>query len=139
MKEPTIDDLPAIPPGGKPSRKPHYEETCSVCGKKYNTYDSPMLKNEIWEQVSNEHFDKDGNWVTQHICFECMEERLGRRITEDDLMMDTTLFGSTTTPLHVMWNTEGFLQKHFPNHKYKTFEMQHPELILEYMRAYNAK
>lgn len=115
--------------------KMEFPETCSLCGKVYNTYDSPMLKNEIWEQISNEHFDEDGKWVTQHICLECMEKRLGRKIVEDDLMMTTDIDGK---PEHVIWNTTGgFVYRHFPNRKYQTFEMHHPELIREYMRAYN--
>ena len=85
---------------------------CSLCQREItDECDSPMLNNEIWERVSNEHFDEYGHWVSQFICLECMEAKLGREICEDDLLI---LDGN---PRHVLWNIK-FVNEHFPQHKY---------------------
>ncbi len=102
--------------------------TCAVCGRRYFSEESPMLKNEIWEEISNEHFDKDGNWVSQHICAECMERKLGRRITEDDLMLD--LDG-----IHVPWNDD-YIEKNLPSHRIQLFKEKHAKAIEELKKAW---
>ncbi len=89
---------------------------CAVCKKTVNdVYDSPMLRDSIWKRISSEHFDKRGKWVSQMICLECMEAKLGRKIKESDLMMWEGII-----PSHVYWNKK-FLNEHLPNHKWQVW------------------
>ena len=58
--------------------------TCAGCGWEYPYLSSPMIRDELWKSISNEHFDEHGKWHSELLCLSCMEKRLGRRITPDD-------------------------------------------------------
>lgn len=91
------------------------DDTCCRCGKVYNCYESPMVKNDLWGHLLSlahvkEDFDDRGRWVPKYLCPECMETLLERRLTEDDLLLNDV-------NRHVIWNTK-FVKARFPNHKY---------------------
>ena len=90
---------------------------CWVCHKKfpYVGVDSPMLKNEIWEQVAKDepevkYYDKRGDtWVGGgFLCKDCVEKRLGRPIEYEDLM-------KFDDGRDVPFNAE-YIKKYFPEH-----------------------
>ena len=107
-------------------------DTCSFCGKKYLWWKSPMLKNELWERISNEDFDDDGKWLEQYMCLECMEKALGRKIQECDLMLQD----DAGRPCHVWWN-ERFVKKHFKRKVYPFFMELNGELIRAHLEQFN--
>lgn len=53
---------------------------CRGCG---NPPDAPMLKDDVWEQVSA-HYER-GYRLRDLLCTECVEKALGRHIELDDL------------------------------------------------------
>ncbi len=60
-----------------------YMVKCNCCGKEYVYESSPMIKDSLWEKISNEHWE--GNkWVSELFCLDCMEAKLGRKITVAD-------------------------------------------------------
>ncbi len=61
-----------------------YMVKCDSCGKKYVYESSPMIKDSLWKKISNEHREGD-KWVSELFCLECMEKKLGRKITVADL------------------------------------------------------
>lgn len=62
----------------------NYYVTCDCCGRKYVYESSPMIKDKLWESISNEHWEGD-NWVSELFCLDCMEQKLGRKIKVRDL------------------------------------------------------
>lgn len=88
---------------------------CWVCHKTfpYLGTESPMVKNEIWQQVAKDEptiqfYDKSGEtWVQGgFLCKDCIEKRLGRSLEYDDLM--TFEDGSP-----VFFNKQ-YIEKYFP-------------------------
>ena len=61
-----------------------YMVKCDCCGKEYQYESSPMIEDGLWEKISNERWEGD-KWVSELLCLECMEKRLGRKITIADL------------------------------------------------------
>ena len=64
--------------------KPSGKVTCDGCGKRYVYESSPMIRDDLWDKITNDHWEGD-NWVSELLCLDCMEARLGRKITEHDL------------------------------------------------------
>lgn len=91
-----------------------------------------MLKDSLWERISNEDFDEDGNWIEQYMCLECMERALGRKVVETDL----TLLDDAGRPYHVWWN-ERFVRKHFKKKIYPFFMELNGKLIRAYLEHFN--
>ena len=56
---------------------------CDCCGKSYVYESSPMIKDSLWKRISNEHW-KGNKWISEKFCLECMEAKLGRKITAND-------------------------------------------------------
>ena len=88
---------------------------CWDCGRTFPYFgvDSPMVKNEIWEQIAKDepevqYYTKDGEtWIGGgYLCKECMEKRLGRSLKYEDLM---TFDDGSPVPFN-MW----FIKKYFP-------------------------
>lgn len=87
-------------------------DKCDKCGKIFLWYDSPMLKDELWEKIcpeENNYYIKNNYWKSFHVCLDCMIKELGRPLTEDDLML-------TDDNKHVDWNVD-FVLTNFPKHK----------------------
>ena len=61
-----------------------YYVKCDCCGKKHIYESSPMIKDELWNKISNEHWEGD-IWVSEIFCLDCMEKKLKRKITLSDL------------------------------------------------------
>ncbi len=61
-----------------------YYVECDCCHKKYIYESSPMIKDELWEKISNEHWEGD-EWVSELFCRPCIERKLGRKLTLEDL------------------------------------------------------
>ena len=57
---------------------------CDCCGREYVYESSPMIKDSLWKKISNEHWEGD-RWVSELLCLECMERKLGRKIRVADL------------------------------------------------------
>ena len=74
---------------------------CFACEKEfpYFSAESPMLKDSLWLQIASEN--PEG-----YLCSHCMEKRLGRPITVDDLMR-------FEDGRHVPFNSY-YLRKFFP-------------------------
>ena len=107
------------------------QDTCCKCGKVYLCYESPMLKNELWEELLKkagieEDFDDNGRWVPKYICPDCMEKELGRPLTEDDLLL-------TDRNRHVIWNTD-FVRGRFPRHKFDLEQDDVDRMIEQFKR-----
>ena len=90
---------------------------CWDCGKTfpYIGTESPMLKDEIWLQVAQDeprfkYYTMDGeSWTGGgYLCKDCIEKRLGRSLTYDD-MKDAELG-------HPVPFNKYFVQKYFPDH-----------------------
>ena len=88
---------------------------CWVCKRKFPYWgtESPMLKNEIWEQIAQDepevkYYTKDGDtWIGGgYLCKDCMEQRLGRTLKYEDLM-------TFDTSKPVPFNIE-YIRKYFP-------------------------
>lgn len=88
-----------------------------MCGKEfpYIGEESPMLKDEIWEQVAKDepeirYYDRRGNtWVGGgYLCKDCIEKRLGRFLKYEDLM---TFDDGSPVPFN-----KYFVKKYFPEH-----------------------
>jgi len=90
----------------KRKSKDVFHDICQVCGCEYLSCTSPMLKEDTWASITD---DVDG-----FMCCDCMEKRLGREITEDDLILWDN---SPDPPEHVSWNKH-FLKK-FKTTKFK--------------------
>lgn len=58
---------------------------CDSCGKYYNYFTSPMINDSLWKSISNEYFDEVGYWHSQLFCLDCIEKKLGRNLTVDDI------------------------------------------------------
>lgn len=56
---------------------------CFDCHRplEYDSEVSPMLNNEVWDKISSDEPEEGGM-----LCLGCMEKRLGRKITYEDLM-----------------------------------------------------
>ena len=54
-----------------------YRVKCDYCGKKYPYKASPMIRNDLWKSISHRYTDL--------MCKDCMENRLGRKLTVSDL------------------------------------------------------
>ena len=65
--------------------KDEYFVKCDSCGKEYVYESSPMIRDELWESISNEGFDDKGVWHGQLFCLDCIEKKLGRKLTKDDI------------------------------------------------------
>jgi len=78
----------------------HLYSTCAACGKEYLYIKSPILHNNIWNQVLTYYKilgdSKDIGKITRRtrllfpidnctICKDCMEEALGRKLNVSDL------------------------------------------------------
>lgn len=59
---------------------------CSGCRKWHPYTSSPMIRDELWRRISNEHWE-GGKWVSELLCLECMEARLRRKVTPKDFGM----------------------------------------------------
>ena len=82
-------------------------DVCGECGSLMDYADSPMLKDDVWKQIHpGSEYDEDGVWKSDKTCLSCMEKKLGRKITLDDLGRDD--FGR-----HLKWNHD-FLKRHMP-------------------------
>lgn len=95
------------------TKQDNLHDICCKCGNVFLCYDSPMLKNDLWESICPE---EDDWWQTHtrfkpfYVCIDCMEKILRRPLTEDDLLL--SIHGK-----HVIWNTR-FVRGRFPDHKY---------------------
>jgi len=90
---------------------------CWNCGHQFPYFgeESPMLRDEIWEQIAKDepqvqYYMKDGEtWIGGgYLCKDCMEKRLGRSLTYDD-MKDAELG-------HPVPFNKYFVSKYFPEH-----------------------
>lgn len=88
---------------------------CWVCGRKFPYFgeESPMLKDEIWQQIAKDepeiqYYSRNGDtWIAGgFLCKDCMEKRLGRSIKYEDLM---TLPDGSPVPFN-KW----YIEKYFP-------------------------
>lgn len=61
-----------------------YYVKCNCCNKKYIYESSPMIKDQLWKKISNEHLENN-RWISEILCLDCMEKKLGRKITLNDL------------------------------------------------------
>ena len=62
----------------------NYRVKCTGCGQEYIYTSSPMIKDEIWESITNEHWKGD-KWVGELLCLHCIENRMGRKLKLSDL------------------------------------------------------
>lgn len=90
---------------------------CWNCGHRFPYFgeESPMLRDEIWEKIAKDepqvqYYKKDGEtWIGGgFLCKDCMEKRLGRSLTFDDLK-DAELG-------HPVPFNKYFVKKYFPEH-----------------------
>ena len=91
-----------------------------------------MLKNEVWERISNEDFNEKGEWVGQYMCLNCMEEALGRKVREHDLMLTE----SHGKPCHVFWN-ERFVKRYGRKRIFPLFMELNGDLIRTHLEHFN--
>ena len=90
-------------------------DKCCKCGRSYFSFDSPMLKKDLWEKIcpeENGYYNEHGRWKPFYMCIDCVEKELGHKLSEDDLLL-------SDRDRHVIWNTK-FVNEHFPNHKYRS-------------------
>lgn len=83
---------------------------CMLCGDRVDFKESPMLKQDTWDNLEDACKKESHHQEAILMCVPCMEKLLGRKISEDDLLI--------IDGCHVAWNTE-FIKKHFKNCKYK--------------------
>jgi hypothetical protein len=97
--------------------KPGDDCKCWKCGKKFPYFgtESPMVRDEIWEKIAGDepkvqYYTREGEtWIGGgYLCKDCMEERLGRSLTFDDLK-DAEL--GRPVPFN-----KYFVKKYFPEH-----------------------
>jgi len=65
--------------------KIEFATKCDSCGKHYNYLTSPMINDVLWKSISNEYIDESGYWHSQLFCLDCIEKKLGRSLTVDDI------------------------------------------------------
>lgn len=63
---------------------------CDSCSKEYDYFSSPMLRDELWQSISNEYVDENGKWHGQLFCLDCIEKKLGRKLKIEDLSQYAT-------------------------------------------------